>query len=149
MKGPILLAEKCSRNMIIITLVSFGLMWCNNRRVELLGEIFHNLQWLSVKRKNKVFRVLERIKSRHKFNVYILAMIVCVSQEALLWQLSGLISNKEKYTEKLDCRSHLWTVDHSELSNCSVCSRQCVKLAAVNSKPLFVLRHCFNHFFPA
>lgn len=36
--------------MIIITLVSFGLMWCNNRRVELLGEIFHNLQWLSVKR---------------------------------------------------------------------------------------------------
>lgn len=70
--------------MIIITLVSFGLMWCNYRRVELLGEIFHNLQWLSVKRKNKVFRVLERIKSRYKFNVYILAMIVCVSQEALL-----------------------------------------------------------------
>lgn len=69
--------------MIIITLVSFGLLWCNKRGVDSLGEIFHNLQWLMCK-KNKVFSVLERIKSGLKFSVYILVMIVCASQKALL-----------------------------------------------------------------
>lgn len=35
-------------------------------------------------KKNKVFSVLEQIKSGLKFSVYILVVIVCVSQEALL-----------------------------------------------------------------